>query len=133
MVDAGLRCVLCLDEFEALLDTPKEFDDRFYDALRAAMDDQTLMLVIGSARPLSYYGSRFRFVSRFFNLGNTLRLEELTEEEAARSCVFRSIPPGRSRRWGWRPSAGPQAWGAPPLPLANGGLLRLRGAGDRAG
>ena len=83
MVDAGLRCVLCLDEFEALLDAPKEFDDRFYDALRAAMDDQVLMLVIASGRPLSYYGGRFRFVSRFFNLGNTLRLEELTEDEAS--------------------------------------------------
>jgi len=83
MVDAGLRCVLCLDEFEALLDTPKEFDDRFYDALRAAMDDQVLMLVIASARPLAYYGGRFRFVSRFFNLGNMLRLEELTEDEAS--------------------------------------------------
>ncbi len=83
MADVGLRCVLCLDEFEALLDTPKEFDDRFYDALRAAMDDQVLMLVIASARPLSYYGGRFRFVSRFFNLGNTLRLEELPEDEAS--------------------------------------------------
>lgn len=84
MADAGLRCILFLDEFEALLDAPKEFDDRFYDTLRAAMDDQVLMLVIASSRPLSYYGGRFRFVSRFFNLGNTLALEKLTEVEASK-------------------------------------------------
>ncbi|MBK9091272.1 MAG: ATP-binding protein [Anaerolineae bacterium] len=82
MAEAGLRCVLCLDEFEALLDAPTEFDDHFFDALRAAMDDQVLMLIIASARPLSFYGSRVRSVSRFFNLGNTRYLEELSENEA---------------------------------------------------
>ena len=82
MTDAGLRCVLCLDEFEALLEAPQEFDDAFFDALRAAMDDQVVMLIVASARPLNYYGSRYRLVSRFFNLGNTLPLEDLTEDEA---------------------------------------------------
>ncbi len=68
--------VLCLDEFEALLERPQEFDNAFYDALRAWMDDQLLMLVVASAQPLTYYGGRHRFVSRFFNLGNTTYLDE---------------------------------------------------------
>lgn len=82
LAEADLRTVLCLDEFEALLDASDEFDDRFYDGLRALMDDQLLMLIIASAKSLIYYGSRFRFVSRFFNLGNTLYLEEFPEDEA---------------------------------------------------
>lgn len=93
MQDSGLRCVLCLDEFEALLERPKEFDDAFYDALRAWMDDQRLMLVLASARPLTYYGSRYRFVSRFFNLGNTAFLDEFSEQEA-RALVTAPIVPG---------------------------------------
>lgn len=80
--DAGLRCVLCLDEFEALLEAPQQFGNGFYDALRAWMDDQLLMLIMASARPLTYYGGRHRFVSRFFNLGNTAYLDEFGEAEA---------------------------------------------------
>ncbi|MBK6433913.1 hypothetical protein [Candidatus Amarolinea dominans] len=106
MAEAGLRCVLCLDEFEALLDAPTEFDDHFFDALRAAMDDQVLMLIIASARPLSFYGSRVRSVSRFFNLGNTRYLEELSEDEASAlvrlpSTAVASQPAlgGMTRRW----------------------------------
>lgn len=91
--DAGLRCVLCLDEFEALLERPQEFDDAFYDALRACMDDQRLMLIIASARPLTYYGSRYRFVSRFFNLGSTAFLDEFSEPEA-RALVAAPATPG---------------------------------------
>lgn len=82
MRDAGLRCVLCLDEFEALLEEPAHFNDHFYDGLRAMMDDQLLMLVLASARPLSYYGSRYRLVSRFFNLAATLPLAEFSAQEA---------------------------------------------------
>jgi len=46
------------------------------------MDDQHLMLVIASARPVQFYGGRYRIVSKFFNLGNTCNLGPFTEDEA---------------------------------------------------
>jgi hypothetical protein len=94
MAAAGLRSVLCLDEFEALLEEPRQFDDRFYDGLRAMMDDQLLMLIIASARPLSYYGSRYRLVSRFFNLGATLPLGEFNAAEADALLMLPAEPGG---------------------------------------
>ena len=78
----GLLPVLCLDEFEALLRHPDEFDDGFYDSLRTLMNESTLMLVVATQEPLQEYRNRYRLTSRFFNLGHMIRLGELTDEEA---------------------------------------------------
>jgi hypothetical protein len=44
------------------------------------MDDNALMLVVASRKELSVYGSEYRFVISFFNLGHVLKLGELTTE-----------------------------------------------------
>lgn len=72
--EADLRVVVCLDEFEELLENREAFNNRFYDAMRALLDAQHLMLVIASTRPLTYYGQHYQLVSRFFNLTNSLSL-----------------------------------------------------------
>lgn len=41
------------------------------------MNDNALMLV-ASRKELSVYGSEYRFVSHFFNLGHVLKLGKLT-------------------------------------------------------
>lgn len=88
----GLRAIICLDEFETLLESPYEFDNTFYDGLRAMIDDQRLMLVLASTRPLTYYGPRHRLVSRFFNLFYHLPLEQFTLAEA-RELLDRATDP----------------------------------------
>ncbi len=82
MAEAGMRCVLCVDEFEVLTEKPEEFDDPFYDGLRAMMEDQLIMLIVASQEPLIAYGRRFRWVSRFFNIGYHLELGEFEDGEA---------------------------------------------------
>lgn len=91
----SLRPVLCLDEFEALFNHTDQFDDAFYDALRAAIDDQSLMLIVCSAHSLAYYGSRHRLVSRFFNLFATLNLGDFTESEAEALLLQPATPGGQ--------------------------------------
>jgi hypothetical protein len=74
--------VLCLDDFESFLKHPNEFDNGFYDNLRSLMDASALMVVISSRKEVSVYGTEHRFVSQFFNVGQTLHLGELTTDEA---------------------------------------------------
>ena len=80
--DRGVLPVLCLDEFEKLLDNTQAFDEGFYDNLRSLMSPGALMLVVASRSPLNYYSQKHRLVSRFFNTGRTLSLQGLTEGEA---------------------------------------------------
>jgi hypothetical protein len=70
----GVLPVLCLDDFESLLKRTEEFDNGFYDNLRSLMNDNALMLVVASRKELSVYGSEYRFVSQFFNLGSVIPL-----------------------------------------------------------
>ena len=72
--------VLCLDDFESLLKRTEDFDNGFYENLRSLMNDNALMLVVASRKKLIVYGSEYRFVSHFFNLGQVLKLGELTTE-----------------------------------------------------
>jgi hypothetical protein len=68
--------VLCLDDFESLLKRTEEFDNGFYNNLRSLMNDKALKLVVASRKELSVYGSEYRFVSQFFNLGHVLKNEK---------------------------------------------------------
>lgn len=79
----GLLPVLFLDEFEALFRHPEQFTNDFFDAMRALMDRNAMMLILASLRPLDIYRRQHRLTSSFFNLGHTLPLGSLTEEEAA--------------------------------------------------
>lgn len=81
--DGGLLPVFCLDEFEALFRYPRQFDDGFYDALRALMDDSAVLLVLASHQPLDVYSRAQHLTSSFFNLGHLLALGMFTEAEAA--------------------------------------------------
>lgn len=74
--------VLCLDDFDSLFNHPQEFNNGFYDSLRSMMDDNTIMLVIASRNRLEVHAEEHRFVSGFFNLGHTIKLRELTVDEA---------------------------------------------------
>jgi Cdc6-like AAA superfamily ATPase len=78
----GVLPVLCLDEFEALFHHPKEFNDEFFDNLSFLLNSNILMLVVASHRKLDYYQNRYRLSSKFFNLGDVIKLGDLTEEEA---------------------------------------------------
>ncbi|MBN1812817.1 MAG: ATP-binding protein [Anaerolineae bacterium] len=110
----ALLPILCLDEFEALFSHPRQFDDSFYDALRALMDDNALMLVAASLKPLDVYRRQHRLTSSFFNVGQLLQLGELTEDEAADlvrlpASTIRGAPAALSleeqhlaRQWGGR-------------------------------
>ncbi|MEO0407981.1 MAG: AAA family ATPase [Cyanobacteria bacterium P01_A01_bin.135] len=73
--------VLCLDEFEQLLDHQREFDDGFYDNLRALMNGNALMLVIASRRMLDEYRKGSELTSEFFNLGQSLHLGDFGPSE----------------------------------------------------
>jgi hypothetical protein len=59
-----------------------EFNDGFYDNLRSLIDANALMLVISSRQGLGAYATKHRVISRFFNLGHTLQLGELTTDDA---------------------------------------------------
>ncbi|KOP27060.1 AAA family ATPase [Hapalosiphon sp. MRB220] len=74
--------VLCLDDFQMLLERPQEFDNNFYNNLRSLMDDSALMLAIASRKKLGTYAAEKGLTSPFFNVGQTLVLGELTTDEA---------------------------------------------------
>lgn len=110
----GILPVLCIDEFETLFRHRQAFDDDFYDAMRALMDRNQMMLVLASQRPVDVYSQQQRLTSRFFNLGHTLRLGELSDEEADElvrlpARAWGDAPPALNRRqqllarrWGGR-------------------------------
>jgi hypothetical protein len=78
----GVLPVLCLDEFEALMERAGQFDNDFFNHLRALMDESALMLVIASLEPLDVYQKQHKLTSRFFNLGHVQRLGRLKADEA---------------------------------------------------
>ena len=79
---ADILPVLCLDKFEEWLDKPQEFTNDFYDNLRSLMDSNILMLIIASEGNLKRYAEKKGLTSDFFNLGQVLTLNGLTELEA---------------------------------------------------
>ncbi|BAS56596.1 MULTISPECIES: nSTAND1 domain-containing NTPase [Leptolyngbya] len=73
--------VVCLDNFEELLDPESQFDDGFYDNLRALQGRSEIMLIIASRRKLREYKQKGR-TSEFFNVSQTEVLQDLSESEA---------------------------------------------------
>jgi len=80
---AGILPLLCLDEFQYLLNKPDVFPDGFYEVLRALMDDCAVMLVVGSRKMVAQYAEMTHaYTSRFFTLLHPFQLGDLEEVEA---------------------------------------------------
>jgi hypothetical protein len=75
--------VVCLDNFERLLDCQQEFPNSFYDNLRSLVDNNDLMIIVASCEQLDLYSKRKKITSDFFNLFHNLDLNQgFTQEEA---------------------------------------------------
>lgn len=80
--DRGIIPVLCLDEFEELLEHPDAFDKDFFDNMRSLMQEGLLVLVVASYAPIGRYARRGSQTSRFFNDARSWHLKRFSWEEA---------------------------------------------------
>ncbi|MEB3311743.1 MAG: ATP-binding protein [Snowella sp.] len=75
--------VLCIDNFEELLERKEQFPNNFYDNLRFLIDSNALMLILASREKLDDYSKKKQITSDFFNLFHCHDLNEgLTPSEA---------------------------------------------------
>ncbi len=77
----GVLPVICLDEFEEVLEPGSAFDDHFFDNLRSLSNASQLMLVIASRKPLRDY-KMSGYTSEFFNISQTRVIGDFSEAEA---------------------------------------------------
>ena len=78
---AGVLAVICLDEFEEVLEPGSLFNDHFFDNLRSLSNASELMLVIASRRPLRDYKME-GYTSEFFNISQTRLVGDFREADA---------------------------------------------------
>lgn len=103
---AGIRPVLCLDKFEELFEHTQQFNDGFFDNLRALMNDNQVMLILASRKSLDVYKKRHRLTSDFFNVGQTVPLGDLKPDEVTDLLRLPASPPlgaleqDKAREWG---------------------------------
>lgn len=76
LAQTGIHPVICLDEFEDLLET-ESFSDDFFEVLRHLMSEDALAFVIASTRPLSDLVSADKYTSPFFNIFTIIPIGEL--------------------------------------------------------
>jgi hypothetical protein len=74
--------VICIDDFEKLLEYPDVFTKNFYDFLRALLDAKKMMVILATKESVPTLRKTYGLTSAFFNLGALTLLEELLEEEA---------------------------------------------------
>jgi uncharacterized protein len=79
----GVLPVICLDDFEILLNNVQLFNDSFYDNLRFLIDSKLLMLVIASRTKIEDYRRQYKLTSSFFNLTQQLELKVFSDLEAS--------------------------------------------------
>jgi hypothetical protein len=79
---AGIRLVVCLDEFEEFMRHPEEFTDGFLEALRALGEQSKLAIVTASRTPLVDLIRAGQLTSPFYNIFSQIELG-LLEAEAA--------------------------------------------------
>lgn len=77
----GMTAVLCLDEFEALLKYPNEFNDGFFNHLRSLINQRKLVVIVAAQRPLELYALEEKLTSPFFNLIDVQRLDVFSAKE----------------------------------------------------
>jgi len=77
------RCpIICLDEFERLIEKPAEFPLDLYHAWRSLANEHLAAFVTVSQTPLARLSAQKQLTSPFFNIFTSLSLGELTPEEA---------------------------------------------------
>jgi uncharacterized protein len=79
----GVLPVICLDNFEILLNNVQLFNDSFYDNLRSLIDSNVLMLIIASRSKIENYRRKYNLTSSFFNLKQQLELKVFSDVEAS--------------------------------------------------
>ena len=79
---AGVLAVICLDDFEEVLEPGSPFDDHFFDNLRSRCNASELMLVIASRKLLRDYKME-GYTSEFFNISQTRLMGDLGDADAA--------------------------------------------------
>jgi hypothetical protein len=83
--------VLCVDNFEELLERQEKFPNDFYDNLRFLIDSNYLMLIMASCERLDDYSRTKRITSDFFNIFQSHNLNEgLTQTEAEELVAFKN-------------------------------------------
>jgi len=78
----GFLPVICLDEFEELVERQTAFPVDVYDSWRSLMNQHALAFITASKAPLSELAKAAKYTSPFFNVFTSLRLGELTDSEA---------------------------------------------------
>jgi len=76
--------VVCLDEFEELIERPQEFDDSFFDSWRGVASWGHIAFVTASQVPLEVLSRSGKLTSPFFNIFAKVPLGELKPDEARR-------------------------------------------------
>jgi hypothetical protein len=76
----GIHPIICLDEFEDLLNT-NSFSDGFFDVLRHLMSESALAFVIASTHPLSDLVLTEKYTSPFFNIFTIVQIGEFIVAE----------------------------------------------------
>jgi len=89
--------VLLLDEFNALQRRREQFDDDFYDGLRARANDGDLTFVLASHLPLHEIAVQNNFSSTFFGIFTPVFLKEFTLSEARTSILRPTARPLRDQ------------------------------------
>lgn len=82
MYALGLRPVVCLDEFEELIEHPQEFEDSFFDSWRSVAQRGHIAFVTASQAPLELLSRSGKLTSPFFNIFAKVPLGELEPDEA---------------------------------------------------
>lgn len=77
---SGIHPIICLDEFEELLNT-NSFSNEFFDVLRHLMSESALAFVIASTRPLSDLVSSNKYTSPFFNIFTIIEIGEFVVDQ----------------------------------------------------
>ncbi len=91
------RYVLLLDEFNALQRRCEQFDDDFYDGLRARANDGDLTFVLASHLRLHEVAVQNNFTSTFFGIFTPVFLEEFSLSEARTSVLRQTAKPLRDQ------------------------------------
>jgi hypothetical protein len=74
--------VICLDEFERLIEKPTEFTNDLYNSWRSLISQSQAAFIIASHKPLPELAQSKQLTSSFFNVFTLLPLDEFTDEEA---------------------------------------------------
>lgn len=82
--------VLCLDEFEHLVEKPQEFPEALYDAWRSLGANNQVAFLTASKTSLRELADQERLTSLFFNIFTHLPLKELPDPEA-RALIERGL------------------------------------------